>query len=137
MLFVFFLLTRFSRVVVVVADVSFISEEVQRFRANLLTWPLLGQSRKATQRPALGRAPPSVWPWFLRLKNGPGLGVRIPPVPGSGLAHMDGGKVLVHMGSPPLGPMALTTTKTSENFFFFGERKTFVHLFLEKLQLLV
>ena len=107
----------------------FLGVEVQRYRANLLTWGLLDRGREATQRSALDRAPPSSRTWLLELKNGPGLGVRIPPVPGSGLAHMDGGKVLIHMGSPPLGPLALTTTKTSENFFFFGERKTLLPMF--------
>ena len=98
---------------------------MQRFRANLLTWGmiLLDQGRKAKQLSALDRAPPSSWPWFLELKNGLGLGVRIPPVPGSGLAHKDGGKLLTLMGSPPLGLGPSTPRKLQKLFFFFGTKK--------------
>ena len=54
------------------------------------------------------------------MKDGP---VPEDPDPGSRVAHRGGGKVLTHMGSPPQGPLAPTTTKTSLKTFLFYERK--------------
>ena len=89
---------------------------------------MLDRGREATLR-SKDRAPPSARSCSSEVNNGPGLEDLDP---GSEVAQMGGGKVLDHLGSPPLGRGPSTLLKNQKlffSFFFFRERKTSLPMF--------